>query len=89
MIKAIYDELVLAIKYHFHLTKINSYVFEKSAETIREYPEIYKSTADTLSHIKYDVQKKYEETMKDLDNVIIFEEWWKSFCETYEVDKDN
>ena len=77
------EGIVSSIKYQYRITKVNAFVFAKSAELIEKDPKRYKTAADTLDHIKNDVRKKYEEAMKDLDDVITFEQWWKEFTEKF------
>ena len=78
------EGLVSSIKASYRMTKMNAFVFDRSAELIEKNPKKYKNAFETLSDIKNDAKKEYDKLMKDLDDVVPFEKWWKEFSEKFE-----
>ena len=84
-----FDDLVVeglfdGLKASYRMTKMNGFVFDRSAELIEKNKDKYKSAADTLPDIKADAKKQYAELMKGLDDVLPFEKWWRDFTEKFE-----
>ena len=77
------EGIVSSIKTSFRMTKINAYVFERSAEEMEKHPDKYKKASDTLNVIKNDVEKKYNEVLKGIDDVIPFNKWWAMFSDKF------